>query len=268
MASMHRARRQPRGQQTDKPSLPHGRLGVVWAIVTGAALVGGRYSTAAWMVVLVTLAAAQGCRSWRHGTDRPRILPAAVTALAVTAAGLAGPWAIGAAVLGGLGLAYVAGILAADRSNRQGLVILGSNLRVWALTAALGIAPGLVGAVILVERTHGLAQACLLLGYMVAYDAAFYLVGSGFARAWEGLVAGFAAVGVLTFGVAAVAKPSQPGYYSWLLGAIAIILIPLGGALGERLVGHRGARAPALRRLDSLLILAPVWALVAPVLLG
>jgi hypothetical protein len=61
--------------------------------------------------------------------------------------------------------------------------------------------------------------------------------------------------------------PSFGGGGPFLLGLVAAILAPLGPLAASIVLGDRDAKAPALRRLDSLLLLAPVWAWVAAVLL-
>ena len=43
-------------------------------------------------------------------------------------------------------------------------------------------------------------------------------------------------------------------------GALAMVLAPLGPLAASVVLGGRDAPAPALRRLDSLLLLGPVWA--------
>ena len=45
------------------------------------------------------------------------------------------------------------------------------------------------------------------------------------------------------------------------------VLAPFGPVAGSALLGDRTAHAPALRRLDSLLILGPIWAWSAAALL-
>ncbi|MBV8305171.1 MAG: hypothetical protein JOZ04_13240, partial [Acidimicrobiia bacterium] len=64
-----------------------------------------------------------------------------------------------------------------------------------------------------------------------------------------------------------VLVPALGGAGPFLLGLLAAVLAPLGPLAGSVLLGDRSAKAPALRRLDSLLLLAPVWAWLAAVLL-
>ncbi|MHB1487639.1 MAG: hypothetical protein ACYCS7_12415 [Acidimicrobiales bacterium] len=260
-----------RSQESDRPDLPHGRLGFLWALVTAGALVGGKFSTALWMTVLAILAAVQGARTWRQSHSGPRVVTQAVGAMVVSGAGLLGSAGIGAALGGVFILVLGDRAMLTAEAGRSQLDHTSAPVRPpspWVANVALALLPGLVGAVVVAERVGGLSHPALLVGYMAVFDGARYLVGSGYARPWEGLVAGLAGVGALTVAVAAVAKPSLPGYYPWLLGLMAAVLIPPGALVGNRLIGQTAARAPAWRRLDSLFLLAPVWALLAPILLG
>ena len=63
---------------------------------------------------------------------------------------------------------------------------------------------------------------------------------------------------VLVSGVVLVPKFPDPTPLA--LGAAAGVLVPLGTVVASMLLRDPEARAPALRRLDSLLLFAPVWA--------
>ena len=58
----------------------------------------------------------------------------------------------------------------------------------------------------------------------------------------------------------AVLVPSFRGGSPFLLGLVAAVLAPLGPLAASVILGDSDASAPALRRLDSLLLLGPVWA--------
>ena len=79
-------------------------------------------------------------------------------------------------------------------------------------------------------------------------------------------VASIAAIFCVTLFVA-VLVPSFGGPGPFVLGLVAAVLAPLGPLVASIILGDRDARAPALRRIDSLLLLAPVWAWVAAALL-
>ena len=130
---------------------------------------------------------------------------------------------------------------------------------------------GLAGAAaVLLREATGLVPVLVLLAYAMVYDAGTYVVGSGAASAWEGPAAGIAATGTVTLAVAALAAPPFTGASPWLLGLLAAVLVPVGPVIGFALCGSGGdtnPRLPALRRLDSLLVLGPVWSAVAARLL-
>jgi len=117
------------------------------------------------------------------------------------------------------------------------------------------LAPALAAASLVLVRAHGLAYGLVLAGMVTVYDSSAYLIGTGAPNRWEGLFAGVASIAALTLFVAAVLAPPFTGSSPWLLGVTAALLAPAGPVLGRWLVGDPTARVPALRRLDSLLLL-------------
>jgi hypothetical protein len=95
-----------------------------------------------------------------------------------------------------------------------------------------------------------------------AYETGDYIVGSGASNPYEGPVAGATAIVVVTFAVTALGvRPlTFPG--SFALGAGACVLCPIGQLLASVVLPSVTSPASALRRLDSLLVLGPAWALV------
>ena len=53
--------------------------------------------------------------------------------------------------------------------------------------------------------------------------------------------------------------PPFDGYDIVWFGAAAVVLCPLGQLMGSAVLPRADAKASALRRLDSLLLLGPVW---------
>jgi hypothetical protein len=141
-----------------------------------------------------------------------------------------------------------------------------SSLRDIGATLAIGGLLGLAAASPVLLRDFRLDAALLLLACAAAYDAGAYLVGTGATVAWEGPAAGVVALIPVTILSAVVLVPPFPPGGPLLLGALAAILTPLGPLAGTALVGSREADVPGLRRLDSLLVLGPVWAAVAAAL--
>lgn len=233
---------------------PHARLGVVWFAVSMLALVAGRLAFALLMAGCAGLAAVQAARSWRV-RPRPAVPVAGGGAVALVLAAVAGPVAVGvtAAVVAGV---VVAGAAAAGERRADPVVTL-------LIAGTVGLAAA--SPVLLLHR--GVSAVFVLLVFAAVHDASAYVVGTGARNAWEGPAAGAASIAAVTLGVAAVLVPPFRGASPWILGGVAIVLAPVGPYVGSALLGRRGARVPALRRLDSLLVLAPVWSLVAVVVL-
>lgn len=235
---------------------PHARLGVVWAVAWVTALTAGRWPLALLLAPCAGLAGVQAARTWR---SRPRPRPAAPMAGAGAAllvlAAPAGPVAVGVAA--GLVVAVVVAAAAAAGPRRAdpGLTLL--------IAGTVGAA---AASPVLLLRS-GLVPVFVLLALVSVHDASVYVVGTGARSGWEGPAAGAAAMAAFTLAVAAVLVPPFRGASPWVLGSLAIALTPLGPYAGSALLGHQGARVPALRRLDSLLVVAPVWCLVAALVL-
>jgi hypothetical protein len=240
---------------------PHVRLGLLWAVVTGVAAVAGPGWLAGWLALAAATAAAQVARSWRSAPVRP-YPPIAVGAAALVALSAAlGPLTVAAAVVVAVAAAF---------GREPALAVFGryrpGSHTSAARTLAAGLPIGAATAAVVLARRQGLPEALTLLALAAVYDAGAYVVGAGAAGAWEGPAAGVAAVGAVTLAVAAVLVPPFRGASPWALGAAAAALAPLGPCAATLLLGDRRVRAPALRRLDSLLLLGPVWAALAALL--
>jgi CDP-diglyceride synthetase len=135
-----------------------------------------------------------------------------------------------------------------------------------ALTLLIAIPVGLAAASPVLLRGLGLAAPLSLIAFAACHDAGAYLVGTGASAWWEGPVAGIASIVCVTLFVA-VLVPSFHGGSPFLLGLLAAVLAPIGPLAASVVLGDRDAPAAALRRLDSLLLLGPVWAWSAAALL-
>jgi hypothetical protein len=172
-------------------------------------------------------------------------------------AGSAGPVAVVAAAV----LTGVAAVAAAQ---------LRLGRRSWdpTVTAAIALLIG-VGAAspAIVRGDEGALPALVFLTVVLAVEAATFVVGSGASSRWEGPVAGVATALSLSLAVAAVFVPPFRGASPWILGLVVAAGVPLGAMAGTALLGRDEAPVPALRRLDALLVVGPVWAVVARLVL-
>jgi len=233
-----------------KSSRPHGRLGLAWAVVVVAATVLGPGWLAAWLAVAAFVAASQTAMVWRARNERPLPAFAAATAAALPLAATSGVPAMNAVVV----VAVVATLVARLGAPTK------APFRDVALTLVIGVAVGLAAAAPVMLREINVHAPLFLLAIAAAYDAGAYLVGTGASSAWEGPAAGIAATIPLTMFAAIVLVPPFGGAVPILLGGLGALLAPFGPVAGSALLGEATASAPALRRLDSLLVLGPLWA--------
>lgn len=230
---------------------PKVRLGVAWFLVALAAIAVGPLAVALVYGGAAAVAAAQTARAWRRRRLRPND---------VVAGGIAGAMGLGACFgAGGGGLALLAGVAAAyvtatgdTKSPNSALADAG-----WTLQCALP--PGLVALsmVLLARLDQGSAIALLLL--VSAYETGDYLVGSGARNPYEGPAAGGSAIVVITFILSTLPISALDFGQAWLFGGLVLVVAPLGQLAASALLPAAAAPASALRRLDSLLIAAPLW---------
>lgn len=230
---------------------PRVRLGMLWFVLALVAVGIGPLPTAIVYGGAAAIAAAQTARRWRKRRHRPS---------EVVAGAIAGMMGLGACLgAGGAGLALLGGVVAAyvvatgdTRSPNPVLVDAG-----WTIQCALP--PGIVALsmVLLARLDQGSAMALLLL--VSAYETGDYLVGSGSRNPYEGPAAGAAAIVVLTFIISTLPISALGFGEAWLFGGLVVLLAPLGQLLASALLPTAKSPASALRRLDSLLLAAPVW---------
>ena len=253
---MKRPARSKRSTRTWAPprlgtSRPHVRLGLLWGVVTLAAAVGGSLVLGPWLAAGAGAAALQSIRQVKAKRRRPDRAGAAAAAVLPPLGAALGP--LGAAA--GLVAGVTAGALLGTARGRV--------LR----TLSFGLPFGLAAAAPVLLRTRGLAEAGTLLALVWAFDAGDYVVGVGAGKRWEGPAAGLAGMAVVTLCTTAVLVPPFEGTSGWVLGGIAAALAPLGPVVVSALLRSSKADVPAARRLDSLVLAGPAFAIGALLLL-
>ncbi|HEV3400507.1 MAG TPA: hypothetical protein VG078_01700, partial [Acidimicrobiales bacterium] len=228
---------------------PHGRIGLLWAIVTVVLTVQGEQWLAGWLAVNAFVGGSQAAACRRALDHRPQPALAAVLAAGAPLAALYGVRFVVGVVGLALALALVAGTLGHGRSAHA-----------LALALAIGAVLGAAAAGLVVTRDLGIAPTLFLLACVATYDASAYLVGTGASSSWEGPVAGMVALIPVTLIGAIILSPPFPSGAPLALGLLAGALAPAGPLVGTALIGSRDADAPGLRRLDSLILLGPAWA--------
>lgn len=236
-----------------------GRLGVLWFLLAVVAAALGLFAVALLFAVVAGVAGLQTSAAWQRVRKRPVQLVAGAGAFAIVLAG-----ALGTALVGLLAILFVvAAVVAAAldparqgaRSRRPPGVVAVAGL---AVRCGYFTALGAAGAVA-VARIDGTAFVVLLV-LVSAYEAGDYLVGTGAGTPVEGPLAGIAAVAVLTFALSVFQLGPFDTRAAWVFGGLVAVLAPLGSIIASTLVPTAAAGGPALRRLDSWILVGPVWA--------
>ena len=236
---------------------PRVRLGCAWFGITVLALLAGRFAVGALYSAVGAFAALQTALVWRKAGARPHRVTAGAGALAIGLAGAISTPFVGLAILGFVGVAlfFAYSVVAATRRPVNPIDIA-------AFTVRCGLFSGFAAACVGITARYSLTGAVGLILVVAAYEVGDYLVGSGASNPYEGPVAGAAAIVVVTFAITALGlKPFVfPG--SFALAVLAALACPAGQLAASLILPKVDAPASALRRIDSLLVLAPAWALV------
>lgn len=231
---------------------PRVRLGIAWFVGAMIAFAFGIVATALYFGVAFGAAGAHSLRTWRARGARwadPRV--ALVGVAVVVAAAAVHPRLMGVAVLGlaaaTVGLAARSGAAGAQALARASLV-----LQCALPTAVAG------GCLLLLADVEVWAAIALVL-LTSAYETGDYLIGSGSTSSVEGPLAGGVAVAVMALAVAALGFPPFSVGEAALFGLAVAPGAFAGQMLASVILPHARAFAPALRRVDSLLLVAPLW---------
>jgi len=158
---------------------------------------------------------------------------------------------VGAAVLAAVAVALVAGGASAE-ARRTPFFAVGFTLQ-------CGLFVGLAAAAPTLAYRVDIGAAAALIIFVSVYEMGDYLIGSGSKNAVEGPLAGFTAIAVFAFALWVVTFVPFRENSLLAFGALAAGLCPLGQLMGSAILPRSDAKASAVRRIDSLLVLGPVW---------
>lgn len=230
---------------------PRVRLGLLWFVVVVAALAIGDWALAGVYALTAGLAGYQAARAWPPLGRPANLWLAAAIAAGVAASGLGGPALVGIALLVAAGVSLVAGFTSGE-ARAQPFAAVGFTLQ-------CGLFVGLAAAAPVLAFRIDIGAAAALVLLVSVYDMGDYLVGSGSKNAVEGPVAGILAIAVFTFAMWVITfVPFKDDSLLWFGGLVAATA-PFGQVLGSSILPRSDPRAPALRRLDSLLLAGPAW---------
>jgi hypothetical protein len=126
----------------------------------------------------------------------------------------------------------------------------------------LAIVPAVGAASMVLVRGDSRASAVVLFLLASAYEMGDFVVGSGASNPVEGPLAGITTTLLVGVPLALLLVNPFDDAGAWLLG-FAAAACPFGQIVGSALLPDAAASAPALRRIDTLLVLGPLWAAAA-----
>lgn len=234
---------------------------IVWfGLLVGASLL-GTWPLAVLFGLLGAVGALQGAAAWRAASGPVNAPLAGLAAFALPFAATANNRVLGAVVLVIVVLSLVLGADLVPNANSFRPDTMSANLAITAGTLRLALPLGFVGAsVVQLERIDLMALVFLVMVVSV-YDAGWFLIGTTSPGRFHGIWAGLAGNLVVLFAVSAMhPEPFDTDGVVRIVAVLAALACPLGQWLGSWMLPTARAKAPALRRLDSWLITAPlVW---------
>ena len=240
--------------------------GLVWGLVLMGAVAASSLLTVIVLspvAVLATVTAIRSTEGKRRRPGRrlsPLVMGGVIIAVVDPLVALAGGWAGGAVlVLSGAGIGMLLVVTSYAASARP--------LRAVAVRFVAAFVPTLAVTSVVVARHQGSNLALAMVGATLAYDMGAFLMGNGRTAlgGTVGVAAGALSMAVVAIFVAAVMNPPFSGSRPVVVFVGAALLAPLGVRLCQWPAGSE--RLPALRRLDSLSLVAPAWVLMTGLLL-
>jgi molybdopterin converting factor small subunit len=230
---------------------PRVRLGLLWVVALLGSIALGTWELAVVVALVAGAAGAQTAAAWRRVGGRACRPVAGLSGLVLPLAAALGTASLGVAAV----VAAVAAVVAAQLDRRR-------VRSIWAdggLTVRCGYPVGLAAASLVVIRHLEIGAAVSLVLLVCAYDVGDFLVGTGANTPFEGPVSGILAAMVVAFALGVFTVPPFAMASALVFGGLAAALFPLGQLAATEMLPAADARAPALRRLDSLLLAGPLW---------
>jgi hypothetical protein len=220
-----------------------------------AATVVSPATTAVVYAVAAGLAGRQIVRAWGNVSWQADVA-AGIGAVPVLAALGGTRLLVASLVLGGV--TAVGAACAPD-----GSLLRGAGGRVAAAgILSLALVPAFAAACVVLVRNESVVSAVVLVLLASAYEAGDYIVGSGASNSLEGPLAGITTATLIAVPLALILVEPYDTAGMALLG-FAAVAFPFGQILASALLPGAAAPASALRRVDTLLLLAPLWAVAS-----
>jgi hypothetical protein len=263
--SLHRARAREARWQNNRLAVPYPTdgpkvsFGVLWFLaLVGGSLLGAYFEQPAIAAVGIAgvaapvagIAGLQTGNAWFPKLSATRAWTA-VAAYLTGISGFFGPWGV---VIGiALGLIVLLFYVVLYRGHRR------TASQLFDVLARSAIPVGAAVASLAALGTVGIGVQLSLIVLISAYESGDFIVGSGSANAFEGPLAGLVSLGAVAFLLFLIQPAPFDSFTILLFAALAAVCCPLGQILASGLLPRGNAWAPALRRLDSYLLAAPIW---------
>lgn len=236
---------------------PKMRLGLLWCVVVILSLAyepTRPYGLAMVYGIVAGIAAAQVVDAWqpdRGGLERwiAALGGATLPVLATSGTGL-----LGAGLIVLVLVAAVAPFIG-PRPDDAPPVFASAGLTVM----AAGIC-GCAAAALVLLANYEIGAVIILLIFLMVYDASDFIVGSGASNGVEGPLAGALFIFATAMLLAIIKVPPFRGVDVWNFAMLAAVACPAGQLVASAMLPRANAKAPALRRIDSMLVAAPAWA--------
>jgi hypothetical protein len=236
--------------RTDGPKVT---FGVLWFAAIVAAAISAPLAVALVASLVAATAGLQIGHAWFPSMPSTRWWTAAA-AFVGGIGGFLGPIGLAAGCLGGV--AVLAVYLITNPAHGR------TTPQLFDVLVRSSIPAGIAAASLACLAEVGVGAALGLIVLVSAYEAGDFLVGSGSSNAVEGPISGLVSLVVVLF-ILWIATPAPFNATSIILfGALAAVCCPLGQIFASALLPRGGAWAPALRRIDSYLLAAPLWLLL------
>lgn len=238
---------------------PRLRLGVVWFAALFAGLLAGSFAVTVLFAAVAGVAGLQVAGTWRARKVKVNQIVAGAGAALIVLAAWHGLRLAGVAIIVVVLAAVLLGTdtrLDATSFGRERLV---ANLPVASATLRSGLFVGLAAAATVQVHRVDPMSFLYLLSVACVYDCGDHLIGAGSRNRLVGPLAGLVGVVVVVAAMTAINPPplTDDGHVRWI-GLAMGVACPLGQMLGSWVMPSSRAKAPALRRLDSWLLSAPV----------
>lgn len=231
---------------------PRIRLGILWFVLLMGSISWSPYATAVLLAGMSAVAGKQAADAWNERGTGANWTAAALLAGAIPLSAIFGVALLGIVAL----MVPVVALVVAGLDNARRTPIAEAA----GTTVQAALFAGMAAAGVVLTYRFEIGAVVVLVLLVSVYEVGDYIIGSGSSNSVEGPVAGMVGIVVVTFVLQVISVPPWRGTDIWAWGALAAVCCPLGQLAASAVLPAADARAGALRRLDSLLLLAPVWA--------